>query len=132
MAARSPRSIWILVEVSAGLFRALGITAIHEIVHEDWFPLATIPVLMGLGIAIGKENDRTIDRLREIFAAAFRALFPMLAAIVLSFLCVLPITGLTPLWDTKWASAILLAVLLLVVAGLAALLHTPVLDPLRL
>lgn len=106
---------WILVEVSAGLFRALGITAIQEIVHEDWFPLVTIPVLMGLGIAICKENDRTIDRLREIFATTFRVLFPMLAAIVLSFLCVLPVTGLTPLWDTKWALAILLAVLLLVV-----------------
>lgn len=103
---------WILVELCAALFRALGVTVIQEMVHWPLFVMATLSTMMGLGIAIGKENDRIIDTLRTIAATVFRALLPLLVVIVLAFLLTLPFTGLQPLWDTKWASAILLSVLL--------------------
>ena len=106
---------WLLVELCAGLFRALGVTVVQEMVHRPLFVMVTLSAMMGLGIGMGKENDRIINALRTIAATVFRALLPLLVVIILAFLLTLPFTGLQPLWDTKWASAILLSVLLLTI-----------------
>ena len=76
-----------------GLVKALGINAIQELISKPSFIAITTGVMGGVGIALAKEHAHII---------------------VLSFLAILPFTGLALLWATKWASSILLALLLLI------------------
>lgn len=106
---------WGLVWICAGLFKAIGIEAIQTLVAKPSFVAVTTGLMSGLGVALAKEHAQTITTLRTVAATLFRSLTPLLVGIVLSFLLTLPFTGLGPLWGTKWASAILLALLLLIV-----------------
>lgn len=105
---------WALVWMCAGLVKALGINAIQELISKPSFIAITTGIMGGVGIALAKEHAQIITTLRSIAATLFRSLTPLLVVIVLSFLAILPFTGLTPLWATKWASSILLALLLLI------------------
>lgn len=98
----------------AGLFKALGISAIETLIMKPSFVAITTGFIGGLGVALAKEHSQIITTLRAIATTLFRSLTPMLVIIVLSFLAALPFTGLAPLWNTKWASAVLLALLLLI------------------
>jgi len=105
---------WALVWMCAGLFKALGIDAIQQLISEPSFIAITTGTMGGVGVALAKEHAQIITTLRSIAATLFRSLTPLLVVIVLSFLAILPFTGLAPLWATKWASSILLALLLLI------------------
>lgn len=112
---------WLLVELCAGLFHAVGISVIGEIIHKRPFVMITLSAMFGLGVAMGKEGDRIINTLRTIAAAIFRGLFPLLVLIILAFLLALPVTGLKPLWATRSATGILLGLSLLTILFLNAL-----------
>jgi uncharacterized protein DUF4153 len=105
---------WALVSMCAGLFKALGIDAIQQLISKPSFIAITTGLMGGVGVALAKEHAQIITTLRSIATTLFRSLTPLLVVIVLSFLVTLPFTGLAPLWDTKWASSILLALLLLI------------------
>src|SRR5262249_1829590 len=105
---------WMLVWMCAALFKAVGITAIQTLITKPSFIAITTATMGGLGVALAKEHAQIITTLRTIAATIFRSLTPLLVLTVLGFVGTLPFTGLQPLWDTKWASAILLAVLLLI------------------
>jgi hypothetical protein len=105
---------WALVSMCAGLFKALGIDAIQQLISKPSFIAITTGLVAGVGVALAKEHAQIITTLRSIATTLFRSLTPLLVVIVLSFLITLPFTGLAPLWDTKWASSILLALLLLI------------------
>jgi hypothetical protein len=105
---------WALVSMCAGLFKALGIDAIQQLIIKPSFIAITTGLMAGVGVALAKEHAQIITTLRSIATTIFRSLTPLLVVIVLSFLVTLPFTGLAPLWDTKWASSILLALLLLI------------------
>ena len=105
---------WTLVWTCASLFKAIGITAVQTLIAKPSFVAITTGFVSGLGVALAKEHTQTITTLRTIAATLFHSLTPLLVGIVLSFLAVLVFVGLGPLWGTKWASAILLALLLLI------------------
>lgn len=105
---------WMLVWICAGLFKAIGISVVESLITKPSFVAITTGTMGGLGVALAKEHTQIITTLRTIAATLLRSLTPLLVSIVLSFLATLPFTGLDPLWDTKWASAILLALLLLI------------------
>lgn len=105
---------WALVWTCSGLFKALGIDAIQDIISNPSFSSITTGIISGIGVALAKEHAKIITTLRNVSATLFRSLMPLLVIIVLSFLATLPFTSLTPLWGTKWASSILLALLLLI------------------
>jgi Domain of unknown function (DUF4153) len=105
---------WALVWMCAGLTNALGIDAVQQLVSKPSFIAITTGAMGGVGVALAKEHAHIITTLRSIAATLFRSLTPLLVVIVLSFLAILPFTGLAPLWATKWASSILLALLLLI------------------
>ncbi|THI84990.1 MAG: DUF4153 domain-containing protein [Nitrospira sp. CG24A] len=105
---------WALVWMCGGLVKALGINTVQELISKPSFIAITTGIMGGVGIALAKEHAHIITTIRSIAAALFRSLTPLLVVIVLSFLAILPFTGLAPLWATKWASSILLALLLLI------------------
>ncbi len=102
---------WGLIALWAGLFHLIGVSFFERVFFSAPFSIITLSATNGLGIALGRENDRILNTLRRVSAAVFHALMPLLALIALLFLAALPFTGLKPLWDTRSASPILLTAL---------------------
>lgn len=114
---------WTLIYLWGALFGLLAIEFFKELFSSAPFVHVTTYLILGLGLALGKESNKIINTLRRITLLVFRTLMPLLAFIALLFLATLPVTGLQPLWDTKAASPLLLILLLLTILFINAVLQ---------
>lgn len=71
--------------------------------------------MFGLGVALSRERPAIIQALLKLVLTLFRVLAPILAGVILLFLAALPLTGIETLWDTGFASRILLSAVFLFV-----------------
>lgn len=109
LAAKLVGLFWLLMALWAGLFSMLGIELFAKLFFNRVFALIGSALVFAVGVRIGLQRDQVIEALRGILLAVCRALLPLTVLIVLLFALCLPFTGLEPLWQTKRASAILLA-----------------------
>ena len=65
--------------------------------------------VVAIGLWIGLERGQLVDALRNVLQAMCRFLLPLTVLILLLFVVCLPFTGLQPLWETRHATPILLA-----------------------
>lgn len=100
---------WLLIVLWAGLFSVLGIQLFSELFFNRVFAWLSCALVFAMGVRIGLQRDAVIEALRGLLLAICRALLPLTVLIVLLFVVCLPFTGLEPLWATKRAAAILLA-----------------------
>lgn len=100
---------WLLIVLWAGLFSVLGIRFFAELFFNRVFAWLSCALVFAVGVRIGLQRDQVIEALRGLLLAICRALLPLTVLIILLFVVCLPFTGLDPLWQTKRASAILLA-----------------------
>lgn len=98
-----------IFQASAGLFALIGIVSVGTIIDQNWFWIPTTTV--AIGVAFHLTDDRS-GRVRSAAKLLFGLLsWLLLPAVVigLAFLGALPFTGLDPLWNTRHATASLLA-----------------------
>ncbi|HYQ38475.1 MAG TPA: DUF4153 domain-containing protein [Pseudomonas sp.] len=100
---------WLLIALWVGLFSVLGIRFFAELFFNRVFAWLSCAAVFAVGVRIGLQRDSVIEALRGLLLAICRALLPLTVLIVLLFVVCLPFTGLEPLWRTKHAAAILLA-----------------------
>ncbi|MBV2134138.1 DUF4153 domain-containing protein [Pseudomonas sp. MAP12] len=100
---------WLLIALWAGLFSVLGIKLFAALFFNRVFVWLSCASVFAVGVRIGLQRDSVIEALRGLLLAICRALLPLTVLIVLLFVVCLPFTGLEPLWATKRATAILLA-----------------------
>ena len=100
---------WLLILLWVGLFSLLGIKFFGQLFFNRVFLWISCALVFAVGVRIGLQRDQVIEALRGILLAICRSLLPLTVLIVLLFAISLPFTGLEPLWRTKRASAILLA-----------------------
>lgn len=79
--------------------------------------------MLGAGVGIGRETEHITNTLRRVTLAQFRALMPILVMTALLFLAALPMTGVQPLWSTRHASPLLLALIGAVILFLNAVVQ---------
>jgi hypothetical protein len=111
---------FILTRLWGALFDLIGIRLFSNIFESSGFNYLSLATVFGLGLAAGREGARFTDAGRTAALAVFRLLMPLLATILLLFVGTLPFTGLTALWETGYASALLLSLSALVVLFLNA------------
>lgn len=104
---------WQLLWLCALLFAMLGIPQIKHVVEAPEFLCLLLPVVFSLGMRMGRENEKVIGLLRGILLTLCRFLLPLSAVIAVVFTLTLPFSGLQPVWDTGYSTA-----LLLVLAGI--------------
>jgi len=102
---------WLLIALWAGLFSVLGIKLFAALFFNRVFVWLSCALVFSLGMRIGLQRNSVIEALRGLLLGICRALLPLTVLIVLLFVACLPFTGLEPLWRTKHAAAILLALL---------------------
>ena len=120
---------WGLIGLWGVLFTLVGVDFFSRVFFSQPFVMLASGAISGTGVAIGRETETITNLLRRVTLAQFRALVPMLVAIVLLFLAALPVTGVEPLWATRHASPILLVLVCAVVLFVNAVVQDGERDP---
>ena len=102
---------WGLLVLWAQLFKLVGIELFEDLFAEPPFVYLATGLLVGLGVLIGRTQQKPVRIARSILFALFTGLLPVLVLFSLAFLATLPFTGLDGLWDTNHASLIVALVL---------------------
>mgnify|MGYP003118705871 FL=1 len=100
---------WLLIWLWAGLFSMLGVDQFKRLFNSSGFVWLASATVVAAGLRIGLERGQVIDALRNVLQAMCRFLLPLTVVILLLFVVFLPFTGLAPLWATRHATPILLA-----------------------
>ena len=90
------------------LFRVIGIDFFSELFSEDWFLVPVLSVVFGLGIFIFRGMATVIAGITSLLQGLNWLLLPLVLTIIVLFLAVLPMTGLTPLWGTGHGTVMLM------------------------
>ncbi len=104
-------AFWAVILLWSELFKLIDITFFEDVFTDVAFVCMSLATVFGYAVALGKEWERLTTTSRSVLFILLKALMPLLAVIALLFLASLPFTGLQPLWDTRHASATLLALI---------------------
>ncbi len=102
--------LWLLLTLGSELFQLIKLNFLENLFDEEWF---SIPVTtLALATAIHSTDMRygLVHGIRTLALTLLSWLLPVLTLIAAGFLVSLPFTGLQPLWDTRFAAGLLLAV----------------------
>ena len=102
-------AFWLLIWLWAGLFKLVGIRLFATLFESSGFIWVASATVVAIGLWIGLERGQLVDALRNVLQAMCRFLLPLTVLILLLFVVCLPFTGLQPLWETRHATPILLA-----------------------
>lgn len=111
---------WLVLQLWAGLFALVEITFFRSLFRQDAFIHLATGTMFGLGVLIGRTQQRPVQVARQILFAIFKGLLPLLAFIAVLFVASLPFTGLAPLWSTRSAASLLLVMVGLMVVFINA------------
>lgn len=103
---------WAVLYLWAGLFSLIEIDFFRDLFRERPFVYLATGAMVGLGILIGRRQQRPVRVARQVLFAVFKGLLPLLAFVAVLFVLSLPVTGLQPLWDTGHAAALLMSLML--------------------
>ena len=101
---------WLLLWLWASLFALVNIDFFKDLFSVYWFALPFSGLAGGTSLAIIRRHARIVQSIRDLALALFAVMAPVLAAAGMLFLAALPFTGLAPLWDTGYATGVLLTV----------------------
>lgn len=107
---------WALLGLWAFLFRIVGIEVVHTLITQRAFIFLFSCTMLGLGIAVARDNARVIAAIRTILLAGCRLLLPPMALFAVVFLLNLPVAGLDPLSRQASVAVVVLALAIATVA----------------
>ncbi len=99
---------WGVLSLGAGLFQVLGIGLLAALFAQPWFFIPATTLAVAVAVHITDVQPVLIRGARTVALVLLAWLLPLLAAILLAFLVILPSTSLVPLWQTHVAAALLL------------------------
>lgn len=99
---------WLMLHLGAELFKLLGIIAIRDLISHDWFGFPASTLALAVSLHVTDVQPALIRGIRTIILTLFSWLLPLLALIILGFLGSLLFTSLAPLWQTHFATELLL------------------------
>ena len=95
------------------LFKLVEIDFFSELFAKGWLFIPALSVSAGLGFVIFRRLSVIIDTFSKVLRALCFFLLPLVSAILLMFLAVLPFTGLGNLWETGNGTEIVLSLLVI-------------------
>ncbi|ROL73365.1 hypothetical protein BK634_01205 [Pseudomonas chlororaphis] len=101
-------AFFLLLWLCGKLFSILGMPQLSQLFASRYFLSFSVPLFFSLGMRMGLENEKVIGLLRGILLTVCRYLLPLSALIAVIFTLALVFSGLQPIWDTGYSTAILL------------------------
>jgi|KBSSwiStaDraftv2_1062776.scaffolds.fasta_scaffold57490_1 hypothetical protein len=101
-------AFWLLLLLSAELFRMIGIRSLRDLIERPWFAVPATTVALAYAIHVTDVRADLVRGVRALALTLLAWLLPMIVAFGVAFLLALPSTGLQPLWNTRSATTTLL------------------------
>lgn len=100
---------WILLAIGAALFRLIGIRFLADLLVEDWFSIPVTALVFAMAVHLTDVRGALIRGVRTVVLMLLSWLLPVITLLAGTFLLALPFTGLSILWETGSATALVLS-----------------------
>jgi len=100
---------WGVLWLGAILFTLIDLTFIETLIEKSWFAIPATTMAVAAAIHLTDVRSRLVGDIRAIVISLLSWLLPLMTIMAIGFVVSLPFTGLTSLWATHSAAAILLA-----------------------
>ncbi|RZJ44002.1 MAG: DUF4153 domain-containing protein [Brevundimonas sp.] len=117
-------AFWILLFLGAALFKVIGIRALGDLVEQEWFSIPVTTLMFAVAVHLTDVRDGLIRGVRSVALMLLSWLLLLMTVLAAGFLAALPFTGLSGLWDTGSATALVLSA----AAALIILINTAYQD----
>ena len=115
---------WGVLRLGAALFDLINIHVFTHLLDQRWFDWPATTLALAVAIHATDVQPSLIRGARSVALTLFSWLLPLLALIIAGFLASLPFMSLKPLWETHFATSLLLGA----AAGLVFLINTAYQD----
>ena len=108
LAAAFTGAFWLLLWLGAGLFDLIDIDFFRELLEERWFAIPATTLAFSAALHLTDVRVAIVRGIRTLGLSLLSWLLPLMTLIAAGFLTALVFTGVQPLWDTQFATALLL------------------------
>jgi hypothetical protein len=114
-------ALFFVLMMGAELFMLVKLAFLRELLRESWFNVPVICTAFSCAMHVTDVRPAIVQGIRTLLLVLMSWILPVAVVMVTGFLCTLPFTGLTTLWETRHATSVLLttAALLLVLINAA-------------
>lgn len=109
-------TFWLLLWLWAALFAALKIDFFTELFQQARFIYPVTSLVAGYGLVIARTRSSLGDAVHLRVLALWRGLLPVAAVLALAFAAAVLLRGVEPLWETRHATQLLLALVFALIA----------------
>lgn len=102
-------AFWVLLFLGSALFQVIGLDFLSDLINEAWFAIPVTTLAFALAVQLTDVRDGLIRGVRTVALMLLSWLLLVITVLVAGFLAALPFTGLTGLWETGSATALVLA-----------------------
>ena len=99
---------WLVLWLGAGLFDLIGINVFEHLLEHRWFAIPATAMAVAVSVHITDVRAGLVRGARTLLLVLLSWLLPLMALIAAGFLASLFLTGLDPLWKTRFAAGYLL------------------------
>jgi hypothetical protein len=101
-------ALWGLLWLGAGLFNLIKIDFIMRLIEHRWFAIPATTLAFSAALHVTDVRAGIARGIRTLGLSLLSWLLPLMALIGAGFLATLIFTGVQPLWNTQFATALLL------------------------
>lgn len=100
--------LWIILELGASLFNAIGLSFFKKLISHYWFAIPVTTLAISMALHVTDVNISIVRGIRALNLILLSWLLPIMAGITAIFLISLCVTGINLLWKTGYAASLLL------------------------
>ena len=108
LAAAFTGAFWGLLRLGAALFELVNIDFFVELLQERWFAIPATTLAVSVAAHLTDVRTDIVRGIRTLGLSLLSWLLPLMVLIASGFLATLVFTGVQPLWDTQFATTLLL------------------------
>lgn len=116
IAAAFAGAFWIVLYLGVALFDMIKLDFFRKFIEHDWFAIPVTTLVFAVAVHITDTRTGLVRGVRSLALMLLGWLLPVIALIAFMFLISLVFTGLDPLWQTRWATGLLIFAAFVLVA----------------
>lgn len=109
-------AIWLTLSLGVALFSLLKLHFLSNLIRQPWFFIPFTTISYAYGIHLTDVKPAIVRGIRNLLLTLHSWTLPLAVILIGSFLIALPFTGLSNLWATRHAAAILLAATIMLIS----------------
>lgn len=100
---------WLLLALGAALFHLIGLDFLKDLIQRRWFAMPATSLAFACAVHVTDVRAGIVRGVRTLIHVLLSWLLPLMALFTAGFLASLPFTGLDLLWNTRFATSLLVA-----------------------